>query len=250
MIRLKRTDPPPEMTAEWIAEQTARFIADNELRVWSVDFLKKALLTMSGNKCAYSEIRLQQEGKIMEVEHFLPKKKYPNQVLDWNNLLPSSRHCNNAKRERDPTIHPIVNPIDDEPREHFYMLDYTLFGRTQKGKNSVIVLKLNDDEQLVTPRREVGTAVRMELYKQYEQIGRFSADGISPDEELRIVASLENLMKLGLPKETYSATVSTTILDDPHYNLIKDFLQKNAIWSDDLQILEDNLTLIRLDTKP
>lgn len=250
MIRLTRTDPPAEMTAEWIAEQTAKFIANTELRVWSVDFLKKALLDMSRYKCAYSEIRLQQEGKIMEVEHFLPKSSYPNQVLDWDNLLPSSRHCNNAKRERDPAKLPIVNPIDDEPKEHFYMLDYTLFGRTQKGKNSVIILKLNDDDQLITPRREVGIAVRAELYKQYENINRLTADGLTPDEELRITASLENLLKQGLPREPYSATVSTTILDDPHYKLIKAFLRTNVIWSDDLQALEDELTHLRLDTKP
>lgn len=238
------------MTTDWVTEQTANFIANTELRVWNVGFLKKALLEMSGNKCAYSEIRLQEEGKHMEVEHFLPKALYPNQVLDWNNLLPSSRHCNNAKRERDPNVFPIVNPIDDEPKEHFYMLDYTLFGRTQKGKNAVVVLKLNDEEHLVTPRREIGMAVRTELYRQFEQVHRLATDGLTSGEVLRISASLENLMKQGLPKEPYSATVATTILDDPHYQYIKDFLATNNLWSEDLPFLETELVRLRLDTKP
>ena len=98
MVQLVRTEPPAEMTAEWVEKQTAKFIANPELRVWDVPFLKKALLEMSAYKCAYSEIRLQEEGKLMEVEHFFPKASYPERVLEWSNLLPSSRHCNNAKR--------------------------------------------------------------------------------------------------------------------------------------------------------
>lgn len=250
MIKLTRTDPPTEMTDEWVSEQTAKFIANKELRVWSVDFLKQALLEMSGYKCAYSEIKLQKEGKIMEVEHFFPKATYKSLVLDWNNLLPSSRHCNNAKLERDPAKHPIINPIDDDPQDHLYLLDYTMYGRTLKGRNSIIILKLNDSDHLITPRREVGAAVRAELFKQYEWMLRISADGITPNEELRIVVSLENLMKQGRAKEPYSATVSTTILDDPHYLILKTFLFVNTLWTNDLQALEDELMRLRLDTKP
>ncbi|MGA0556392.1 hypothetical protein ACO2Q8_07070 [Larkinella sp. VNQ87] len=238
------------MTAEWVEKQTARFLANRELRVWNEVFLKKALLQMSSYKCCYSEIRLQEEGKIMEVEHFLPKSIYPNQVLDWNNLLPSSRHCNNAKLERDPNKFQIVHPINDNPREHFYMLDYMLFGRTVKGRNAVIVLKLNDEEQLVEPRRKVGLAVRAEIYKQYEQIIKMSADGFTSDEELKISSSLENLMSQGQVKEPYSATIATVLLDDPHFLFIKNFLLGNDLWSEDLQLLEQKLTLVRLDTAP
>ena len=250
MIRLTRTDPPAEMTADWVTEQTAKFIANSQLRVWSVDFLKKALLELSGYKCAYSEIRLQEEGKIMEVEHFLPKKTYKSLVLDWNNLLPSSRHCNNAKLERDPNTYPIINPVVDEPNEHLYLIDYALYGRTHKGKNSIIILKLNDPDHLLTPRREVGLAVRTELYKQYEQVNKLSLNGVTPDEELKITSSLENLMKQGLAKEPYSATVSTTILNDPHYEGIKEFLINYGMWSHDIQELETELNVLRLDTKP
>ncbi|WP_138994557.1 hypothetical protein [Larkinella sp. C7] len=250
MIRLVRTEPPVEMTAEWVEKQTAKFISNQELRVWDFSFLKKALLEMSAYKCAYSEIQLHEEGKLMEVEHFLPKSIYPNQVLDWLNLLPSSRHCNNAKREKDPNKYPLVNPITDNPKEHFYMLDYILFGRTQKGKNSVIVLKLNDEQQLISPRREIGIAVRTELHKQYQQVIKLADDGLTPDEEIRITASLENLMNLGKATKPYSATVATVLLDDPHFKRIKTFFVGNALWSDELQLLEQELANLRLDTAP
>ncbi len=250
MIRLTRTNPPVEMTDAWITEQTAKFKANKELRVWAVPFLRKALLIMSGYKCAYSEIKLEEEGKIMEVEHFLPKGKYEDQVLDWRNLLPSSRHCNNAKLEKDPAVYPIINPFEDDPKDHLYILDYMLFGKTQKGKNSAVILKLNDPDHLLTPRRDVGAAVRGALYMQHERINRFAADGLTLGEELQIAASLENLLKQGQAKEPYSATVATTILDDPHYAEIKTFAQTTGFWSNDLQTLEDELNRLRLDTKP
>ncbi|WP_421828708.1 hypothetical protein [Larkinella sp.] len=250
MIRLVRTEPPVEMTAEWVEKQTAKFILNKELRVWNESFLKKALLQMSNYKCCYSEIRLQEEGKIMEVEHFLPKSVYSKQVLDWSNLLPSSRHCNNAKLERDPNEHDIVHPINDEPKEHFYLVDYILRGRTKKGRRSVIILKLNDVEHLVEPRRKIGLAVQGELYKQFEKIDELSADGLTSDEKLRIVSALENLMIQGRAKEQYSATVATVLLTDPHFSLIKNFIMSNDLWSDELQLLEQELTNLRLDTAP
>jgi hypothetical protein len=112
------------------------------------------------------------------------------------------------------------------------------------------VLKLNDEEHLVEPRRKIGKALREELYKQFENAERLAANGLTPEEELKIAFALENLLKQGKANEPYSATVATTILNDPHYERIRTFMVKNMIWSYALQVLESELDMLRLDTKP
>ncbi len=72
MIQLKAVPPPPELTSEVVQRLTTKFQQDGS-SVWKEKYITKALLEMSNYKCAYSEIRLQEEGKYMEVEHFLPK---------------------------------------------------------------------------------------------------------------------------------------------------------------------------------
>ncbi|MES2518709.1 MAG: HNH endonuclease domain-containing protein [Bacteroidota bacterium] len=159
MIQLKAVPPPPELTSEVVNKLTERFMQDGS-SVWKEDYIKKALLEMSNYKCAYSEIRLQEEGKYMEVEHFLPKSIHKDKVVEWDNLLPASKFCNGKKGDR---TNPIIHPVRDNPKEHLYMVDYVLYGKTKKGRDSVIVLGLNDPEHLIQPRFKIREAIKNEL---------------------------------------------------------------------------------------
>lgn len=96
MIRLYRPNCPQQLTDTVKDELTQEFINTGK-NVWAKTYIKSALLAMSHNKCAYCECKLDEESKYMEVEHFLPKDDYPNQVVDWNNLLPSCKRCNTKK---------------------------------------------------------------------------------------------------------------------------------------------------------
>jgi hypothetical protein len=245
MIQLQAVPAPTELTAEVVAKLTTKFQEDGS-SVWKEDYIKKALLEMSNYKCAYSEIRLQEEGKYMEVEHFLPKIVHPDKVVEWDNLLPASRFCNGKKLDR---THPIVHPVRDNPKEHLYMIENVIYGKSQKGRNSVIILGLNDPDHLLKPRYEIRFATQNELYKQYIQVINFSKN---PDEnqELEIIHALENLLKNGNRKEAYSATVATTILNDPHYSEIKRIFKKQNIWNGEFEILEKELKFCSLDVKP
>ena len=79
---------------------------------------------MSNQKCAYCEGRLDLKSDYMEVEHFRDKKDYPNDVLIWENLLPSCKHCNGNKSSHDVVSEPIINPFVDVPREHIFLKSY------------------------------------------------------------------------------------------------------------------------------
>lgn len=245
MIRLKAVPPPPELTPSVVAELTVKFQHDGS-SVWNKDYIKKALLEMSHYKCAYSEIKLQEEGKDLQVEHFLPKSVFPDKVLEWDNLLPSSNFCNRKKLNR---TQPIVHPIRDIPKEHLYMVDYVIYGRTQIGKNSVIILGLNDPEHLLKPRAEIRLAIQYELHKQYGHVKAFDQNPDST-KELEISHALENLLKQGSRKESYSATVATTILNDPHYLEIKHIFEMHNIWNKELEELGAELKYCALDIKP
>jgi hypothetical protein len=245
MIQLKAVPAPTELTAEVVAKLTTKFQQDGS-SVWKEDYIKKALLEMSNYKCAYSEIRLQEEGKYMEVEHFLPKKIHPDKVVEWDNLLPASKFCNGKKGDR---INPIIHPARDNPKEHLYMVENVIYGKSHKGCNAVIILGLNDPDHLLKPRSEIRSATQNELHKQYVQVVNFSQNP-NENQELEIINALENLLKNGNRKEAYSATIATTILNDPHYAEIKRIFNDFNIWSVELQKLEEELTYCSLDVKP
>lgn len=245
MIQLKAVPPPPELTLDVAQKLTTKFKEDGS-SVWNVDFIKKALLEMSNYKCAYSEIKLQEEGKYMEVEHFLPKSIYPDKVVEWDNLLPASKFCNGKKRDK---TYKIIHPIRDNPKHHLYMIDDIIYGKTPEGRNSVIILGLNDPDHLLKPRHEIRFATQNELHKQYVQVVAFMQN-LDENKALEITNSLENLLKNGNRKEAYSATVATTILNDPHYLEIKHIFELNNLWSKDLDLLEIELKYCALDIKP
>lgn len=245
MIKLEAVPPPSQLTPQLVEELTAKFKQDGSA-VWNKEFIKNRLLEMSNGKCAYSEIKLQEEGKYMEVEHFLPKSVYPDKVVEWDNLLPVSKFCNIKKGDK---THPIVHPVLDEPKEHLYMIDAMIFGKTQKGRNSEIILGLNDSEQLLKPRSEIRRAVQVELNKQYNQVDYFIKNS-DVNRILEITNSFENLLKQGTRKEAYSATVATTILNDAHYLAIKKVFKANNLWTSEVEVLEEELRYCALDTKP
>jgi hypothetical protein len=245
MIQLKAVPSPTELTAEVVAKLTTKFQEDGS-GVWKKDYIKKALLEMSNYKCAYSEIRLQEEGKFMEVEHFLPKSVHPDKVVEWDNLLPASKFCNGKKLDR---THPIVHPVRDNPKEHLYMIENVIYGKSQKGSNAVIILGLNDPDHLLKPRYEIRFATQNELHKQYSQVINFS-ENPNENQELEITNALENLLKNGNRREAYSATIATTILNDPHYSEIKRIFKEQNIWSEELEKLEEELIFCSLDVKP
>lgn len=246
MIKLEAVPPPSQLIPQLVEELTAKFKQDKSA-VWNKEFIKNRLLEMSNGKCAYSEIRLQEESKYMEVEHFLPKSAHPDKVVEWDNLLPVSKFCNLKKGDK---THPIVHPIRDIPKEHLYLDELHLMsGKTPKGINSVVVLGLNDSEHLVKPRLAIRDAIQAELRKQKYLLSFYERER-TESQGLLLREFLINLLKQGTRKEAYSATAATTILNDPHYLAIKNVFTANNLWTNEMEVLEEELKYCALDTKP
>lgn len=79
--------------------------------------VKDSLFNCSHQKCAYCETY--PCSGYLEVEHFAPKRRYPELTLEWDNLLPSCQVCNRHKSNHDTKSEPIINPSKVDPERYF-----------------------------------------------------------------------------------------------------------------------------------
>ncbi|MGL2999222.1 HNH endonuclease [Flavobacterium sp. RSSB_23] len=241
MIKLDRTPKPVELTAELQAKLTDEFKLTGK-SVWNIDFIKNSLLDFSNNKCCYCEANIKEESKYLEVEHFHHKGKYKDEVLEWDNLLPSCKKCNGTKNDHDTILEPIIDPSIVEPKKHLKYWRYRIKGTDEFGKLTVSVLNLNDQDRLVTKRYEIGNAIQEKL----EQLNEFTDDFISGIQtstirKNKIINGTKALMKEGLPNSIYSATTATIILTDIEFDTLKSKLILLKFWDEELSYLETNL---------
>lgn len=242
MIKLDRTSKPAELTNDLQVALTDEFKLTGK-SVWNIDFIKKGLLGFSNDKCCYCEANINEESKYLEVEHFHHKDTYKDEVLEWDNLLPSCKKCNGTKNAHDTKLEPIVDPSKIDPKNHLKYWRYRIKGSDDLGKLTVSVLKLNDQDRLVKKRFEIGNALQDKL----EQLNELTDDYIngvqtSTRRKNRIVNGTKDLMKEGLPNAIYSATSATIILTDTEYETLKNKLASLGLWDVELSQLEIELS--------
>ena len=136
--------------------------------------VKDALLAIHHGKCCYCEKRL--ERRELQVEHFRPKRAvrqlsgvteerpgYFWLAYCWDNLFLACAACNGEKGTTFPLEAPrqrarshyddlalegaeLVNPADDEPRDHIYFKEEVPCYWTPKGRRTIEVLDLRRDD--------------------------------------------------------------------------------------------------------
>lgn len=246
MIKLDRSAKPVELTDELQVTLTDEFKSTGK-SVWNVDFIKKALLDFSNDKCCYCEANINEESKYLEVEHFHHKNEYKDEVLEWENLLPSCKKCNGTKNDHDTKLEPIIDPSKIDPKNHLKYWRYRVKGSDEIGKLTVSVLKLNDQDRLVKKRFEIGNAIQDKLEQLNELIDDYiSGIQTSTRRKNRIVNGAKDLMKEGLPTAIYSATSATVILTDTEFESLKSKLISLGFWDAELVQLEIDLNKIAL----
>lgn len=242
MIKLTLPEKPLELAENEVA-LTAEFKADNNRHVWKKDYITNALLQMSNNKCAYSEVKLNVNSTYLEVEHFKPKSLYPDDVVKWGNLLPSCKLCNDSKGDWDVVSDPIVNPLVDDPNEHLYIKGCRFYKKDQIGDNTIKAVSLNDNSQFVIPRFQVASDICDRLESSFDDLK-------TADSERKIrnqVRRITQILKMCLPTEAYSAAVSTYLLyDSPVFRELKAYLLSSKLWTDELDEISKILSSIAL----
>lgn len=214
--------------------------------VWNFDALKDALLETSYGKCAYCECDLTKESKYMEVEHFRDKKNYPHDVVNWNNLLPSCKRCNGSKGTHDVQSSPIVNPYDEDPRDHFFLKLYRLRAKTSIGKESLGVLDLNNSDRAVFIRYEIGEGIHKSLESALEILEIYKGNDATRIKN-RLLGVVRDLLLECQPSSEYAATTSTIVHSDETYAQLIFELEKLGLWDLELKNLHEQSKKLALN---
>ena len=241
MIKIQRVSAPSELNDETVSTLTTLYKSTGE-NVWNKPYIKKELLKMSHNKCCYCELKLGEEGKYMQVEHYHCKSLYPDEVVLWENLLPSCNRCNTNKSSHDTKKEPIINPCCDNPSDYLYMENYRLKSKDNNliGCTTIDVLYLNESDSLVLPRFNIGNKIQEKLQFLEDLLIDYIDGNNSTRRRNRIINGLKDLLSLADPTKEYSATAATVIITDGTYQLMQKQLARLSLWADDLQYLHDN----------
>lgn len=115
-------------------------------------YVKKALREMFYDKCAYCESKVPHVAH-SHIEHYHPKKKYPQYTFDWQNLLLACGKCNGDYKgdhfplEEDDENKPLLlNPCKDDPEQHLKFEQARVVSLSTRGDTTVLLLGLNRDE--------------------------------------------------------------------------------------------------------
>ncbi len=146
--------------------------------------LKKALLEEQGHLCAYCMKRIslkrsnlgrgeQATKPMVEVEHYLSQKEFPEKDLDYTNMLgvcngfsQGDIHCDKSRLE---TRLKVLNPLEKQVEK---LVAYSLDGRILPAKqveeveHDLKLLNLNN-ENLKKARRDAVDIAMGQLIKQY-----------------------------------------------------------------------------------
>ncbi len=241
MIKLDLPKKPTQLTPELQAQKTQEF-KDTGNAVWKISWLKDAVFHMAFGKCCYSEIRLGEESKFPEIEHFHPKSKYPDEVMLWGNLLPSCKKCNGIKGDHDTVVDRIVNPFTDKPKDYLFFKNYRYYSKNEIGRRTIDIVALNDRAQFVNRRSIVGKEVTERLLDFLDSFALITHSRT----RIRYIYRFKSLLQQGNRKKEYAALVSTIILSDTNFQTLEHLLKNNSLWDAELDGLKAELEFCSL----
>lgn len=254
MIKIKRLSAPIELTEEVKKQLTTEFKADKSKRVWNKPYIRERLLEMSLHKCCYCEELLGPGHVEMHVEHYHDKNKYPDEVVEWDNLLPACPHCNKKKSGHDTYAEPIADPTKDDPRSLFYIENYRYRSYDpslhSRARLTYSVLGLNDTDEKVMPRFIIGNELIKELEKIYEDAMELGNGIISNARKRnRILNGCTELLRMCTRSSRFGATMATVLHESDDYNNLRDFLFQYDLWDDDIEKLHQESLSLSLSKK-
>lgn len=245
MIKLTRGECPEALTEEVCQELTELYIQNKDKDVWNSPKikrpLKEALLEMSHSKCSYCECKVAVESKDVTIDHFLPKSKYVNMVVKWENLFPACLRCNREKNDCDDVL---LNPCQSDPREFLALSKqnpFRLKGIDSQGigKKTILEIGLNDPERVMVERLAQWEKIHEKLEEIYEDL---QACGY----ENKYRTRLKKLLNQCTVHNPYSAVKASNMLVDTCYRDIRQIIMREGEWNQGMAELENEIRQIAL----
>lgn len=128
-------------------------------------YVRNTLREMFHDKCAYCEAKITHIA-YPHIEHYRPKKKYPQYTFEWNNLLLACGICNGSAhkgdnfplKDGDEDTPLLLNPCGDDPEQHLEFVQARVVFLSERGQHTRDLLGLNRDE-LFDRRRNLLLAI-------------------------------------------------------------------------------------------
>ncbi|MCT4562379.1 MAG: HNH endonuclease [Crocinitomicaceae bacterium] len=155
MIELKKKSKPQLLINNgdaWTADLMTEFYQTNTINKtkqnrYSRTEIKEVLVEETNGKCAYCESKVTHiyPG---DIEHIIPKAKFPRLTFTWNNLTFGCYWCNNKKRNFLDRANMMLNPYKDKTNEHIRAFGPIIchINSSQRGEITWRVLELNRAE--------------------------------------------------------------------------------------------------------
>ena len=177
MIKLNK-HPEPDILVQnkdkWTSElmsyiHAGRDIPTNVKNRYNHPDIKSVLRTeTNGGKCMYCESPIAVVAP-EHIEHYRPKKIYPQLTFDWNNLGLSCPKCNMNKRDIFDEDYPFINPYTDLPNDYFVFLGTMMVHNPNNKRAKITELKLElNRPELMEARKERIDMIRL-LIDMYEE---------------------------------------------------------------------------------
>jgi hypothetical protein len=129
----------------WTADYVAAAVEGNggSKERWRHDDIRHALLRDSRQKCMYCESRVADVG-FPNVEHVLPKSRFPEDAHRWSHLGLACVVCNVAKGDYWSSTEPVIDPYTEDPADYlvFHGDFVTAITGSVRGRVSRIKLDL------------------------------------------------------------------------------------------------------------
>ena len=157
MIRVQRGAAPAGFTAH-AADLNARFRAQSKTAsaFWSdvrpeLRAEAEVLYQAFHGKCAFCESHMAHVAPA-QIEHYRPKKHFPEDMFNWENWLLSCGQCNTKKGQRRDFLEPncdgrrcLLNPAEDDPLDDLHFKNQMIFGDSRRGTETIRITKLSRD---------------------------------------------------------------------------------------------------------
>ena len=122
MIRIIKANEPSELSAYISKYPTHRYsdLEKSEEGINVRQIIRKSLVNEQFGLCAYCCCMITDDGSSSLSEHIRPQDLFPNDTLDYNNLIASCKNSDTCGNKKDNDYYAeFVSPLDENCEDYF-----------------------------------------------------------------------------------------------------------------------------------